>query len=213
MSDAVISKDRLTAYQRWELPTFNAKQAIAAPAAEDPPPAPPVVLPVLPTAAEIEQIHHQAHEEGYRAGFAEGEQLAQRLTALMDGLDKEMQQVDQQIAQDLLDLSLEIAKQMLKQALRVKPDLLLSIVREAIASLPHFNQHAHLIVHPADAELLRTNMGEHLSHIGWKIFEDAQMERGGCRLETANSQIDASLSTRWKRIISSIGKDDTWLES
>ena len=130
----------------------------------------------------------------------------------MDGLDKEMQQVDQQIAQDLLDLSLEIAKQMLKQALKVKPDLLLNVVREAIASLPHFNQHAHLIVHPDDAELLRTNMGEHLSHMGWKIFEDVQMECGGCRGETANSQIDASLATRWKRVIASIGKDDTWLE-
>lgn len=206
MSDTVISKDRLTAYQRWELPTFDVKQAIAATASEEP-------LPVLPTAAELEQIHQQAHEEGYQAGFAEGAQQAQRLAALMNGLDKELQQVDQQIAQDLLDLSLEIAKQMLKQALKVKPDLLLSVVREAIASLPHFNQHAHLIVHPADAELLRANMGEHLTHMGWKIFEDAQMERGGCRLETANSQIDATLATRWKRVTASIGKDDAWLES
>lgn len=208
MSDTATAKDRLTAYQRWELPSFNVQQPVA-PAPEEVLPE----LPVLPTAAELEQIHRQAHEEGYQAGFAEGAQQAQRLTALMEGLDKELQQVDQQIAQDLLDLSLEIARQMLKQALKVKPDLLLSIVREAIASLPHFNQHAHLIVHPDDAELLRANMGEHLTHMGWKFFEDAQMERGSCRLETANSQIDATLSTRWKRVTSSIGKDDTWLES
>jgi len=205
MSDTAATKNRLTAYQRWELPIFDVKQAVAQ-ILEDP-------LPVLPTAAELEQLHQQAHEEGYQAGFAEGAQQAQRLAALMHALDTELQQVDQKISQDLLDLSLEIAKQMLKQALKVKPDLLLSVVREAIASLPHFNQHAHLIVHPADAELLRVNMGEHLTHMGWKIFEDAQMERGSCRLETANSQIDASLATRWKRIASSIGKDDTWLES
>jgi len=207
MSDAAAAKNRLTAYQRWELPNFNVKQAVT-PVPEDALPA----LPALPTAAEIEQLHQQAHEEGYQAGFAEGAQQAQRLAELMNALDKELQQVDQQISQDLLNLSLEIAKQMLKQALKIKPDLLLSVVREAIASLPHFNQHAHLIVHPDDAELLRTNMGEHLTHMGWKIFEDAQMECGGCRLETANSQVDATLATRWKRIAASIGKDDTWLE-
>lgn len=218
MSEAATTKNQLTAYQRWELPNFdvkNVKQAVA------PSPPPGTSLPDLPTAAEIEQMHVQAHEEGYAAGhaagyaegYAEGEQKAQRLAALMDALDKELQQVDQQIAQDLLDLSLEIAKQMLKQALRVKPDLLLSVVREAIGNLPHFNQHAHLVVHPADAELLRTSMGEHLAHTGWKILENAQMERGSCRVETAHSQIDATLETRWKRVISSIGKDDSWLES
>ena len=205
MSDTSPSKDRLTAYQRWELPTFDVKQASAHVTQES--------LPTLPTAAQLEQIHQKSHDEGYQAGFAEGVQYVQRLAELMDGLDKELQLVDQRIAQDLLDMSLEIAKQMLKQALKVKPDLLLSVVREAISSLPHFNQHAHLIVHPSDAELIRTNMGEHLAHMGWKVFEDAKMEPGGCRLETANSQIDATLSTRWKRVISSIGKDDKWLES
>lgn len=204
MSDTSPSKDRLTAYQRWELPTFDVKHA--AQVTQE-------TLHTLPTAAQLEQIHQKSHDEGYQAGFAEGAQYIQRLAALMDGLDKELQQVDQRIAQDLLDMSLEIAKQMLKQALKVKPDLLLGVVREAISSLPHFNQHAHLIVHPSDAELIRTNMGEHLAHMGWKLFEDAKMEPGGCRLETANSQIDATLSTRWKRVISSIGKDDKWLET
>jgi flagellar assembly protein FliH len=107
---------------------------------------------------------------------------------------------------------MEIARQMLQQALKVKPGLLLSVVNEAVSSLPHFSQHAHLILHPSDAELVRGKMGEQLDHTGWKIFEDAQMERGGCRVETAHSQIDASLATRWKRVVSSIGQDSSWLE-
>jgi len=213
MSDT-SPKGNLTAYQRWELPTFGMPkdEAGAVPAV------------TLPTAAEVEQIHQQAHEEGYQAGYAEGAQRARaeeqtardealRLAGIIGALDKELQQVDQQVAQELLDLSMEIAKQMLHQALQVKPELLLSIVNEAIAELPHFSQHAHLILHPADAELVRGRMGEQLDHAGWKIYEDAQMERGGCRVETSNSQIDASLSTRWKRVVSSIGQDNSWLES
>jgi flagellar assembly protein FliH len=218
MSKATAVKDGLTAWQRWELPSFDEKQSVDAPQNIPLPVeehvAPPVIL---PTAAEIEQIHVKAQEEGYQAGYAagyaDGEQKKQRLTSLMDALDKELQQVDQQVAQDLLDLSLEIARQMLKQSLSVKPELLLSVVREAIGSLPHFNQHAHLIMHPDDAELVRDGMGELLTHMGWKIFEDAQMERGGCRVETSNSQIDATLATRWQRVVASIGKDSSWLES
>lgn len=203
MSDAIIPKERLTAYQRWELPTFDMPQQVME------------VIPdiVPPTAAEIEQIQQQAHAEGYQAGFAEGAHNAQRLTEMVDALDKELQQVDQQVAQDLLNLALELARQMLHQALKVKPELLLGVVRAAVGELPHFNQHAHLVLHPADAELVRTSMGEQLAHSGCKIIEDMHMERGGCRVETGQSQIDATLTTRWKRTVSSIGQDSTWLES
>jgi flagellar assembly protein FliH len=200
MSD-MVAKEKLTAYQRWELPTFDiAKEDIAMTAK-------------LPTAAEVEHIHQQAHEEGYQAGAQKARDEAQRLAGIIGALDKELQQVDQQVAQNLLDLAMEIAKQMLQQALKVKPELILSVVNEAISELPHFSQHVQLILHPSDAELVRSKMGEQLGHAGWKIFEDVQMERGGCRVETANSQIDASLTTRWKRVVSSIGQDSSWLES
>lgn len=201
MSD--VLKSNLTAYQRWELPSFDSpltKVDTIHPSR-------------LPTAAEFEQMQQQAHDEGYQAGYAQGAQKSQRIMELLDALDKELQQVDQQVTQSLLDLALQIAKQMVQQALKVKPELLLEVVRQAIGELPHFNQHAHLVLHPDDAKLVRESMGEHLAHTGWKIFEDTQMERGGCRLETAHSQIDASLATRWKRVVSSIGQEDIWLES
>ena len=202
----VIPKEHLTAYQRWELPTFDMVKASGALSAS-----------ALPTAAQLEQIHLQAHREGYQAGYAEGSQQAsneaQRMAGMLDALDKELQQVDKQIAQDLLDLALEIAKQMLRQALKVKPELLLDMVREAISELPHFNHNAHLVLHPADAELVRARMGEQLTHSGWKIFEDEQLERGGCLVETAHSQIDATLAMRWQRVAASIGRDNKWMES
>ena len=210
MSDAA-AKESLTAYQRWELPTFDLAKEEALPAV------------TLPTAEEVEQIHRQAHEEGYQAGYAEGAQRArdeeqtaraeaQRLAGIIGVLDQELQQVDQQVAQSLLDLAMELARQMVQQALKVKPELLLGVVNEAIAELPHFSQHAHLILHPDDAELVRGKMSEQLEHAGWKILEDAQLERGGCRVETAHSRIDATLATRWKRVVASIGQDASWLE-
>ena len=209
MPDTVTPKEHLTAYQRWELPAFD----IVKETASSPPP--PVVN--LPTAAEIENIHIQAQKEGYQAGYAEGMKQAgieaQRMAKMLESLSKELQQMDQQIAQDLLNMALEMAKQMLQQSLKIKPELLLSVVRTAIGELPYFNQNAHLVLHSDDATLLRTSMGEQLLQTGWKVFEDDQIERGGCRVETAHSQIDATLPKRWQRIVASIGQDNAWLES
>jgi flagellar assembly protein FliH len=67
-------------------------------------------------------------------------------------------------------------------------------------------------VHPDDATILRASMGEQLSHTGWKIFEDALITRGGLRIETSHSQIDATMENRWQRIVASIGQDSSWIQ-
>lgn len=205
--ESANSPAKLTAWQRWELPAFEAGQELARNVG-------------LPTAAELEQIHQQSREEGMQVGYAEGQQRGyaegllqagqqnQRLSDVMSVLE---QQVDEQVVQELMYLSLDIARQVIQQALKIQPELLLAMVREAIGSLPVFNQAAHLILNPDDAALVRERMGEQLSHSGWKILEDARMERGGARLETANSQIDASLEARWKRVIAAMGQDASWL--
>lgn len=206
MSDVLTPKEQLTPYQRWELPAFDLDKSDKNSKTV-----------ALPTAAQVEQTHMQAHEEGYQAGYAEGKKRAdlevQRLAQMVSTLNQELQQIDQKIAQDLLELSLEVAKQMLQQALKVKPELLLEVVQKTISEMPSFNQHAHLVLHPDDAELVREHLGEQLNNTGWKIIESNKIERGGCRVETAHSQIDATLATRWQRIAESIGQNNSWLAS
>lgn len=205
MSEMDTPKEHLTPYQRWELPSFDGTRSRNAPG----------MASSLPTAAELEQIHQQAHEEGYQAGYAEGRQKAaqeaERLVGLVAGLDRQLKQVDQDVFQSLLNLALEVARQMVRQTLQVKPELVLDVVREAVSSLPHFSHGAHLALHPDDAALVRAAIGEQLAHSGWKIFEDMNIVRGGCRVETAHSQIDASLDKRWQHIVASLGQDGQWM--
>jgi flagellar assembly protein FliH len=203
-SSPVIPREQLSVYQRWELNSFDAAKPCRNGAA------------ILPTVEQVERIYQQAREEGDAAGYQEGKQQAeaetQRLQALLSDLEPELQQFDQQVAQDLLTLSLDIAKQMLGHALKVRPELVLAIVQEAIQCLPHSTQHAHLILHPDDADLVRSRLGDQLSHSGCKIREDTRIGKGGCRIETGGSQVDATLPTRWHRILAAIGQDGSWLE-
>jgi len=213
MSDVLMPKEQLTAYERWELPSFDVGGGVSVSGN-------PKGM-KLPTASELEDIQRQAHDEGFQAGhsagYAEGAakaaQEVQRLAALVSSMEQALKAVDQQVAQDLLDLSLELAQQMVHQALAVKPELLLEVVRDAIGSLPHFNPGAHIVLHPDDAKLVRDHMGEQLAHSGWKIFEDQQITRGGARIETNNSQIDATAEARWHRIATNLGQDSSWLQA
>ncbi|MCX7628578.1 MAG: flagellar assembly protein FliH [Methylophilaceae bacterium] len=177
-----------------------------------------------PTAEELEQLRRDAQLEGYEAGRAEGwavgyqEGLAQardeaeHLRQLADALAEASQRFEQELAQDLLALALDIAKQMLRQALKVKPELLLPVVRSAMESLPQHAQHPHLHLHPEDVELVRRMLESELPHAGWKLIEDGRVARGGCRIETATSELDATLPSRWQRIASALGQDNAWLE-
>jgi len=176
------------------------------------------------TAADLERLHHEAHLEGYEAGRQEGrlagygegraeaKSEAERLRALADALGEALQNVEQELGQELLALSLDIAKQMLRQALKVKPELLLPVVKGALDSLPHTSQHPHIHLHPEDVALVRTMLEAELPHAGWKLVEDVRIARGGCRIETTSSELDATLPRRWQRIAGALGQDNAWLE-
>jgi flagellar assembly protein FliH len=212
----VIPKEQMTAYQRWELSSFDQSGELAG-----------TGIPSLAATGEQQRIQKQArddgyasghaagygigHDAGYTAGIQQAQSEASRIHHLLQNVQEELSQMDQQVVQSLLDLSLSVAHKMVRETLRVKPEVVLEIIREAVGILPHFNQNAHLVLHPEDAELVRKHMNDELAHAGWKIFTDAQIQRGGCLVKTAHSIIDATTEERWKRILQSVGQDHSWL--
>jgi flagellar assembly protein FliH len=246
-----IPREKLTAYQRWELAAFD--EAEQAKQAEEPPDdAPPAETPpqemqaeaevevetfpipqiVLPTAAEIERMHGEAREQGYAEGHAEGQSaghaegyaaghaeglaeaqsIAAQIAEILEGLKQAVDGVEQRLADELLDTAVEIASRVLCQSLKVKPELLLPVVREAVDALPLGSDRPMLLAHPDDAALIRTHLGDQLAHNGWQIVDDSALSRGGCRVELGASEVDATLQTRWKRVLDSIGVSREWLD-
>lgn len=218
MSSNVIPKEHLTAYQRWEMASFGddrpsqqntaaQQQAAQQQAAEE----------LVRLREEARQQGHaqgfnQGHAEGLQAGRMEAARETARIHQIAEAFGAELSQVNDTVADDMLNLSLDLAKAVLKTALRVKPELILPIVSEAIRYLPIVQQPALLVLHPQDAAIVRSHMMDELEKAGWRITEDMQIERGGCRVETASNQIDATLPVRWQRIADALGKQTDWLE-
>ena len=207
-------KDTADAYRRWQPDVLE--QLVTRDATR------------IPTAAELEAIHQQAHEEGYDQGYQEGmaegleaarlegeEKLAEDLAMLKEllgSMNEAIQNFDQHVSEDLFTLALEISRQMLRQQLKVKPELVLPIVRAAMESLPQNTPHPHLYLHPEDAALVRAGMPSEMSHGAWRIVEDQRITRGGCRIETVNAEIDATIENRWARLTAVFGQDVGWID-
>jgi flagellar assembly protein FliH len=208
MSNAVIPEESLTAWQRWELGSFDQKKSAPAGSQKS------AHAGNLPTAADVERIHLDAHKQGYDAGYEEGTARARmealRLHTLVEQLDGALGDFDQQVAEALLRLSLEIARQVVRQEIVVRPAVILEVVREALTQLPH--QHAAIYLHPEDASLVRSYLGDQLAHLGHRIFEETGLARGGLRMEAGGSHLDASVATRWRRIIEGMGAAGDWIE-
>ncbi len=210
----------LTAWERWELASFDesAQKAKEAPPPEEVEvPAPEVHL---PTAEEIEQIYQQAreeglrkgHEEGLKAGYEEGQAKARgeakRFTQITAKLEQSLGEMESAVADELLSLSIALAHDVIRQEITAHPESLLIVVREALTHLPH--QHAAIFLHPDDASLLRSYAGDQLSHAGHRIHEDFKLKRGDCLLEAGGTQVDATVAMRWQRVLEGLGISAAW---
>jgi flagellar assembly protein FliH len=168
--------------------------------------------------AEIARLRELARSEGYREGMQQGLAAGARhvdeLNVLCGNLRELMLDFEQGVASDVLALALEVAKQMVRQSIRVKPELVFAIIKEAAMSFPEIAENPRLILHPLDAELVRKAIAPTLTvdELPWKLVDDAQVERGGCRFQTGSSEIDATLENRWRRIVAALGRDDAWLD-
>jgi len=226
---SIIPKEQLANYQRWQMGSFDSPAKIEAPAPDhaglsteaEHPTAPSEeevssMVP-LPTAEDIERIHEEARNEGYQTGLAEGRAAAQaenaeiiaaeisKISGLIGNLQQALQSIDQSVAEQLLDLALEVAGQVLRGTVTTRRETLLPVIREAIAALPLHHAHIQLFLNPADAAVVREQIGEQIAQSGGQIIEDAGIADGGCQLKAGASEIDATLEMRWKRVIQAIG--------
>ncbi|UCV15971.1 flagellar assembly protein FliH [Quatrionicoccus australiensis] len=226
----IIPKEKLGGFQRWQVNSFDPPKPVIAQA---PPPPPPQVEESseevdqafhLPTAEELERLHEETRAAGYQAGYEEGRLAAEEssraaaeaeienLRTLADGFQRALDELDQSVAEHLLALATEIASQMISGTIAVKDDVLLPIIRQAIAALPLQHNHLTLRLNPADAARVRAQLGEQFQQSGTQIIDDSEISPGGCLVRAGTSEVDATVETRWKRVLEAIGSEPTaWL--
>lgn len=200
----VIPQAELAEYERWVLPAVQSSSRAA-----------PSGLGLganLLTAGQIEQVQRQAYEEGFALGRREGlaagqvelHAQVQRLDQMMRALSVPFEGLDQQVEQELLLLTTTMLRQLVRRELKSDPGQIVAVVREAMASLPVATRNARLYLHPEDAALVRDALAISDAERPWRIMEDPVLTRGGCRVITDTSSIDASVETRLAILIATV---------
>ena len=158
----------------------------------------------LLTANQLEEIQQQAHKEGYQVGYNEGlakgqneiQQKVSRLEQVFQALQNPLDQLDDTVEEELVTLSLAIAKQIIRRELKIEPEHVIGAIREAIGTLPLSSRNIQVMLHPEDGQVVRNNLSVNENEEGWKIVDDPTVSRGGCRIVTDTSTVDATLETR-----------------
>ncbi|MES1191721.1 MAG: flagellar assembly protein FliH [Steroidobacter sp.] len=172
-----------------------------------------------PTLAELEDVERAAWDEAYakglEAGRKAGEQEARKrmeqvtsIEAILNALAKPLQQLDREVETQLVSLAFAIAKQVVRRELRIDPAQVIAVVRDTVGLLPLAQRNVRVHLHPEDARLIRERLAEPQSERAWSIIEDPVMSRGGCRVTTDTSQIDARLETRLAAVFAHLMGDD-----
>ncbi len=201
-ADTVSSEELEAVYQRWQAPTMISVNDVDDPS--------------LLTLEGMEALQKQAELEGYKAGFEKGEkagfeagqqQISQQvsyLTDLINAVDEPIQELDQQVENDLISLVMTMTRQLVRRELKTQPDHVIGAMRAALSVLPVNDRKLKVFLNPQDVELVKTGLSIDHDDSRWQWVEDPLITRGGIRLETADTTIDATVEARLSSVINKL---------
>jgi flagellar assembly protein FliH len=163
----------------------------------------------------LSERDRRAFERGRQQGFHEGQQEAQRqkaqhakqLERVLSALRGRFVELETAGADAVLDLALEIARQVVRREIEIQRDAVLPVVREAVTAIIDEQTHPRVHLHPDDLWLIQADLDTDGLYKGCRFVPDATIARGGCRVETTQCEVDATLATRWRRALGALGVD------
>ena len=168
------------------------------------------------TAGRLEALQKDAYDEAWKKGNADGidageravKARVERLDKLLTALARPFDELDEQIEKQLVDLAMTVVRQLFRREIRQNPSHVIGVVREAIQVLPLASRNVQLHPHPDDAAIVRESLAPTESEPAWTIVEDPLASKGGCRVTTDNSQVDAGAESRLNALIQRIAGDE-----
>jgi flagellar assembly protein FliH len=191
-----------TAFEQWEVVELAAASGEGAPQVD-----PEAELVALREAARAE-----GYAEGMAAGRVEGEQACGRMKQLAESFSSTLDNLDFRLADMVLELALDVARQVVAGELAARPERILDVVNLALKQMAETSREARLLLNPDDAALVRPHLEQVLDKNRLRIVEDVRIVRGGCLIETAQGDLDATLPARWRQVVQVLGSNKGWIE-
>ncbi len=179
------------------------------------------------TAGDLEQLQQQAYDEAYaeawQKGLTEGREQGladaadevgrqrQLLADTLSHLAAPLDELDEALEAQLARMVTVMVGRLFRRQLTLDPESIVGLVRDAVSLLPISARQIEVHLHPDDAERLdaifATEDGDEDSQ-RWKVIRDASLTRGGCRIKSESSHIDARVESRIDAMINALMGDE-----
>lgn len=157
------------------------------------------------------QGHQKGYDEGRAQGYEAGRQQAynetrmalvneqQRFHQLANALLNPLTAQDNDIEHYLLDIICTLTQSVIERELVTDSGVILDVVKKAVDALPVGHQHLRLFLNPDDLAAVETYAQE--QQLSWSFVGDPQLTPGGCKIETSDSRVDFSVSSRLQQVL------------
>ncbi len=165
----------------------------------------------------IEDLEQQAYcrglDDGVRSGFEQGEKAGseaarQRLEHGLSSCGIMLQEIEglrrkaaAELETELVELALAVARRIVSREIRMAPETVAGIVRQALNRLEHADR-ITIRLNPDDLKLLSELSPPLISgraEAGRTVLEaDAGITRGGCLIETDSGEVDARIERQFQ---------------
>lgn len=169
---------------------------------------------------DLERIQREAYDEAFAQGRADGlvegrteaarekAELAELLDTALAQLAAPFELLDSQIEEQTAELAMTVVRRLFRRELKTDPSCVIGVVREALDALPVASRNVRVLLHPDDAVLVGQALSDTDGERAWHLVEDPLMARGGCRIETATSRIDARAEARLEAVANALLGDE-----
>lgn len=196
-------------------PFSPAKTAAPVPAAAP-------VQPPPPPEPSVQELLHAARQGGYQDGYRDGmaaldafkhsfaQQISAQVGQVVKSFDTEMLALEGDMAASLARIAVELARQVVRSELTQRPELIARVAHDAVEALQLSARHVRVRVHPDDFPLVQTGAGPELQAREAQLIPDAEVARGGVKVDADVASVDATIAARWQQAVSAIGQSSIW---
>ncbi|MDC8786365.1 FliH/SctL family protein [Roseateles koreensis] len=220
-----IPREELQGFAAWNPDALHGAMNEKRPpvnAPNQPPAAAPATAPAAPPEPDVSELLHEARQSGYQDGYRDGmaaldafkqsfaKQMATQIGSLVKNFDADLLALEGDMAQALARCAVELARQVVRSEITQRPEHIAKVAHDAVEALQLSAKHVRVRVNPADYPLVMDGAGEELRAREAQLLPDPDVARGGCKVDSDISSVDASLAARWQQAAAAMGQASLW---
>lgn len=218
-----IPREELQGFAAWNPDALHGAMNEKRPSVSAPAPTPSTPPePAAPPEPDVSELLHEARQAGYQDGYRDGmaaldafkqsfaKQMAGQIGALVKNFDADFLALEGEMAQALARCAVELARQVVRSEITQRPEHIAKVAHDAVEALQLSAKHVRVRVNPADYPLVIDGAGEEMRAREAQVLPDPEVARGGCKVDSDISSVDATLATRWQQAAAAMGQASLW---